>query len=93
MPVKPDEAVILITGLAVFFFFLSKLEKLKAVPYLGLFFAAYVVLLAGWVLTILEDLFLRETMNLLEHAAYAGSTVLLLLWIGYTFLTTGGNKG
>jgi hypothetical protein len=38
------------------------------------------------VLTILEDIFLRDVMNTLEHVGYAASTVLLMLWVGFTFI-------
>lgn len=86
MPIKPDEVVVLFLGLAVLFFLLAKGERLKELPRIELFLASYAVLVAGWVLTILEDLFLRDTMNLLEHICYAGSTVLLMLWIGFAFL-------
>jgi hypothetical protein len=86
MPIKPDEVVVLILGLAVLLFLLFKGERLKELPRIGLFLSSYAVLVGAWVLTILEDLFLRDTMNLLEHVCYAGSTVLLMLWIGFTFL-------
>ena len=92
MPVKPDEVVVLVLGLAVLVFLFTKAGRLKSLPHFGLFLASYVTLIAAWVLTILEDLFLRESMNLLEHFCYAGSTVFFLLWIGYTFLVPGEDR-
>ena len=86
MKVKPDEVVILVLGVATLLMILAQRPRLRDFPRLGIFVAAYLVLLAGWVLTIAEDLFLREQMNLLEHVCYAGSTVLFALWCWYAFV-------
>lgn len=89
MSVKPDEVVILVLGVATLIMTWALRPRLRGFPRLGLFIAAYLVLLAGWVLTIFEDIFLRDQMNLLEHLCYAASTVLFALWCGYVFL---GNR-
>jgi hypothetical protein len=86
MSIKPDEVVILSLGTAALFFMLSRRERLKTLPYSSLFLSSFVTLLAAWVLTILEDLFLPDIMNVLEHVGYAASTVLLMLWVGSTFV-------
>jgi hypothetical protein len=45
-----------------------------------IFIAAYLVLLAGWLFTVVEHAVFPEIFNLLEHAAYVASGVLYLLW-------------
>lgn len=86
MSVKPDEVIILALGIGALLFMLSRGERLKALPNTSLFLSSFVVLLIAWVLTILEDIFLRDVMNTLEHVGYAASTVLLMLWVGFTFI-------
>ena len=86
MSVKPDEVVILVLALATLVLAVTLRPRLKGFPRLGLFMGAYLVLLAGWILTIAEDVALRETMNLLEHTCYAASTVLFALWCHRVFL-------
>ncbi|MBW1821272.1 MAG: hypothetical protein JRI92_05825 [Deltaproteobacteria bacterium] len=40
----------------------------------------FYVLLAGWVLTILEGLFWNDLLNVLEHICYTASSILIAVW-------------
>lgn len=47
--------------------------------------SAYHVLVVGWLLTVLEGLFWPDLLNILEHACYATSSVLLAMWCWRAF--------
>ena len=55
-------------------------------------FPGQAVPVADRVLSILEDRFPCDAMNLLEHASCAGSTVLLTSRVGFAFLPGGGSR-
>ena len=44
-----------------------------------LIFGFYLTL-AGWILTVLEGFFIKDFLNLVEHACYAGSSLSVAFW-------------
>jgi hypothetical protein len=88
-----DELIILGLGLATLLFALGRRGTLRSFPAVGLLSASYAVLLAGWVLTNLEGLFLGEVLNTAEHACYGLSALLMALWSWRVFEGRGGGTG
>ncbi len=83
--VKPDEVIVLALALAALAMAVKERRRISDFPSLPLLKWSYLVLLAGWIFTIFEDLFLRDAMNFIEHVCYAGSTVLLAVWCALVF--------
>jgi len=78
--VQQNEIIALLLSLGVLLFVLHNRRRLAHLPAWGVLLAAFYVLLAGRVLTVLEGLFLEEALNLAEHVCYAVSSVLLAVW-------------
>lgn len=75
-----NEAVTFLLGLGILVFILSNRQELQRSYNGNLLMASFSLLLAGWLLTILEGFFLKDYLNLLEHACYAASSVLMAWW-------------
>ena len=78
--IENNEIILLILGLGVLIFFSVLRKRIRDIPKPGYFFSAFVVLTAGWLLTVLEGLFWSDWLNLLEHVCYALSSILLTVW-------------
>jgi hypothetical protein len=83
--IQENEVIMLLLGLGGLIFILANRLRLKRLPASNILIAGYYVLLAGWVLTVLEGLFWGEVLNFLEHLCYAGSAVLLAAWSWIVF--------
>ena len=83
--IASNEVIGLIFSVGVLVFYLWNRVRLRELPAFGILFAAFLSLLAGLVLTILEGLFWQETLNLLEHVGYAVSALLFTLWCWRAF--------
>jgi hypothetical protein len=83
--IQENELVMLMLGAGVFAFTLAHRRMLNRIQAVGLLLAGFYVLLAGWILTVLEGFFLNEVLNSMEHSCYAVSTVLLAAWCWKVF--------
>ena len=83
--IHENEIVMLIIGLGVLIFVLGNRPQLKRIPSAGFLLLAFHVLLAGWILTVLEGLFWGELLNYLEHMCYAAASLLLVAWCWKVF--------
>ena len=83
--IASNEVIGLIFSITVLVFYLWNRPRLRELPAFGILLAAFLSLLVGLVLTILEGLFWQETLNLLEHVGYAVSALLLTLWCWLVF--------
>jgi formate hydrogenlyase subunit 4 len=90
--IHENEVIMLALGIAVFFFALVNRTHLERIPGWNLLLAAYCILLAGWVMTVLEGFFPAGALNLVEHLCYAGSTLMLAAWCR-RFVQAGGRPG
>ena len=70
----------LLLGIGCMIFILVNKQKVKRIPVAKLLIAGFYVLLAGYVLTILEGLFWNEFLNVLEHICYSASAILMAVW-------------
>jgi len=78
--IQENEVLTLLLGAGVLIFILINGQALKRLPSWKTLFAGFYVLLAGWVLTILEGLLWGTFLNILEHACYSASAVLVAVW-------------
>ena len=78
--IQENEIITLLLGIGVMIFILVNKQKVKRIPVAKILIAGFYVLLAGWVLTILEGLFWKDFLNVLEHICYASSSILIAVW-------------
>lgn len=75
------EFLVMLVGLIIGAFFHTNHQQVKNIPNWVMFSFAYHALLAGLVLSVLEEYFLPVILNLAEHISYAASSLLLAVWI------------
>ena len=78
--IQENEVVMLLMAIGVLIFILVNRRLIMCIRAASVLVAAFCVLLAAYVLTVLEGLFLEDLLNFLEHLCYAGSSVLIALW-------------
>jgi dolichyl-phosphate-mannose--protein O-mannosyl transferase len=77
---REDEVVMLIMGIGVLFFILLNRGYLKKIESWKVLIWSYIIVLFGWLFTVLETFFLEKYLNLFEHLSYAISGILFTLW-------------
>lgn len=82
----PNEIVLLLLGLVALFFLVINVRTLEQIRHWRILAAAYLALLASWVLTILETFVWPTLLNHLEHLCDMVGAVLLLVWCFRFFL-------
>jgi len=78
-----NEIVMLLIGVGVLIFILGSRRRLKSLPASNILIAGFYVLLASWIVTVLEGffgLFWEGILNYIEHACYAVGSVLVAVW-------------
>jgi hypothetical protein len=80
-----NEVVMLLLGVGVLIFILGNLERLKRLPSYKILIVSFSLLLAGWVLTVLEGIFWEKILNFVEHLCTAVSSVLVAVWCWKVF--------
>ncbi|MCD6328729.1 hypothetical protein J7M28_14420 [bacterium] len=78
--IQENEVLTLLLGAGVLIFILINGQALKRLPSWKTLISAFYMLLAGWVLTILEGFFWGSFLNIVEHACYSASAVLVAVW-------------
>ncbi len=77
---QENEVVMLLMAIGVLIFILFNRRQIMRIEAAGLLVAAFCILVIGYVFTVLEGFFMEALLNFLEHACYAGSSVLIALW-------------
>ncbi len=77
---QESELIRLFLGIAAAVILTLSRGSLKRLSGYKMFIAAYYVLLAAWIFTVLERKAFPDIFNLLEHGAYVTSGILYLLW-------------
>jgi hypothetical protein len=75
-----NEVIVMLLGLGVLIALAAGRFRIKQFPAWRLFLASFVISVVAWACTVLEDLALPRTLNVIEHICYATSTGLLALW-------------
>jgi len=84
--IQENEIILLLLGTGVLIFLLGNRQKLRQIPVWKILIAGFCVILAGWVLTVLEGLFWKELLNILEHACYTAGSILMAVWCFKVFV-------
>jgi len=88
--IQENEVILLLLGLGVLIFVLNNRLRLQRFPESKVLIAGFYMLMAGWVLTVLEGFLLEGLLNFIEHMCYASSAVLVAAWCWKVF---GREKG
>ena len=83
--IQENEILMLLLGICVFVFIQKNWIRLRNIPESKTLIAGFSMLLAGWLMTVLEGFFLKELLNYCEHMCYAGSALLLTVWCWKVF--------
>ncbi len=83
--IQENEVVMLLMAIGVLIFILFNRRLIMRIRAARVLIAAFCVLLAAYVLTVLEGFFLEALLNFLEHLCYAASSVLIALWCTKVF--------
>ncbi len=84
--IQDNEVVMLLMAIGVLIFIIVNRRLIMRIQAARVLIAAFCVLLAAYVLTVLKGFFLEDLqplgdlLNLLEHLCYAASSVLIALW-------------
>jgi len=84
------EIMVLLLASAVTVFVLRNRRQLSQLPVSPVIMGAFYVLLAGWILTVVEGFFWNQLLNVIEHLCYVASALLLFAWC---CLATGKEEG
>ena len=78
--IQQNEIIMLLLAIGCMIFILANKQKVNRIPVSKTLIAGFYLLLAGYVLTILEGLFWNEFLNLMEHICYSASAILMAVW-------------
>jgi hypothetical protein len=78
--IQQNEIIMLLLGIGCMIFISVNKQKVRRIPVAKPLIAGFYVLLAGYVLTILEGLFWKDFLNVLEHICYTASSILMAVW-------------
>jgi len=84
--IQESEIIKLLFGLGVLIYLYINKKKIIELPHYNLLFLAYIIVLTGWILTVLEGIFYEQLLNLIEHTCNAVSSVILCLWCYQVFI-------
>jgi len=78
--IQQNEIIMLLLCIGCMIFILVNGPKVRRIPVAKPLIAGFYVLLAGYVLTILEGFFWKDYLNVLEHICYTASSILMAVW-------------
>jgi len=84
--IQESEIIKLIFGMGVLIYFFLNRKRLLELPYAKLFLTAYLVVLLGWILTVVEGFVYGDIINFFEHLCYTVNSILLCLWCYLAFI-------
>ena len=83
--IQENEIVSVLLCMGVLYFILMNRSQIKRLPSSEIFVSGFFVYMFGRIVTVLEGLFFEDIFNMFEHAFYAISSVLLLIWLWNVF--------
>lgn len=70
----------LVLGIGVFIILLLNLDHIRKIKSWKILITGYILLLCGWIFTVLEGFFIGKILNFLEHLSYLSSSFLMVSW-------------
>lgn len=93
MKLQPNEVITLLLGLVVLFYvFSAKRREILKLPHARLLLSSFVLLVASWLATNLEEFLANDVLNFIQHFMRAASPVVLLSWCLAVMSRTGRRK-
>jgi MFS superfamily sulfate permease-like transporter len=87
--IEPNEFAMLLLGVGVLIFILSNRKAIKRLPSWGIIMIVFYLQLLTWTATVLEGKAKGSSwnsiLNLIEHAGFAASSVLVVIWCWKVF--------
>jgi len=84
------EIITLLLGVAVLGYVYFNRGELGQLPSPPVLFASFIILLAGWLFTVIEVFVWPNALNTLEHICYTTSSVILAWWCWSLFHSNTG---
>lgn len=84
--IEQNELVTLLVGVSALILVVSNRRGLEGLPKAGICVLSFLLLVLGLAFTVLEGLFWGGAFNILEHICYAGSSLLLAIWVWLVFV-------
>ncbi len=84
--IQQNELITFLVGLGVALYLISNRRRMSRLPCPTCLYVAYLALFTGWSLTIVEGFLYADLFNLLEHLAYAVSSVAAATWCWKVFI-------
>lgn len=84
--IEQNELVTLLVGISVLILVVSNRRGLEGLPNARVCILSFLALVLGLAFTVLEGLFWGATFNILEHACYGASSLLLAAWVWLVFV-------
>ena len=79
------DVLILLLAAGALIFAVANRPRLRLLPAWRVLWASFCCALAGWTLSVLQALLLRDQLMFLEHLSYAASSVLGAVWCWIVF--------
>lgn len=83
--IQENELLTLLVAAGLWLFIIFNRKRIAELQESGLFLAAFGALSAGWLFTMLEELFLADILNTIEHVSFTVGSILFALWIMRVF--------
>ena len=78
--IQQNEIIVLLFGIGVLVFVLANHKRLNLIPASRILISGFGLILAGWILTVIEGLFWKDFLKLAAHFCYALSSLLVTAW-------------
>lgn len=83
--IHENEVVMLLFCIGIFIFIINKYREYTRIPFWRFILAAFGLFFTAVIMTIAEDFFWNDFLNLLEHLFYMLSSVFMLIWCWKAF--------
>ena len=79
--IQENELLMMLLGIGTLVLIWTNYSKIRRFEGVHLFVCAFFFMLTGWVLTILESMFLYEFFNFFEHTCYLVGSIFISCWV------------
>ncbi len=84
--IEEGQVILNIISIIVLGFIYKNRHKLTTLKKYKVFISGFLAFFAGWIFTIVDELFLPEFFNFLEHGSYFIGSLILAVWFYVVFV-------
>lgn len=84
--IEEGQVILNIISLIVLGFIYKNRDKLTTLKRYKVFISGFLAFFAGWIFTTVDELFLTDFFNFLEHASYFIGSLILAIWFYIVFV-------